>query len=357
MKSKDPIFAPAKKKHHFFSALVIVVAFLLITLVAFNYINNIRVTLIRQSVTIPSLPSQGESFRILHISDLHGISFGPGQSRLKDTLKGAKYNIVCFTGDAVDKNGNFDTFLELIALFPDTPFYFISGDEDPSPILATPHAGSSPKAAYIQAAEAMGAVYLDAPVKIVDGTTNVWLSPERVYSLDAQSTAQALMDRKAALIKEADTPEKLAALQAVHYQEEQLERIRLARKEMLPSDTHIALTHHPLTQSGMTNLVEFLKTDNESYVSSIALVLAGHYVGGQWRLPLVGAVKAPPSSGLGSNGWFPDDAYVSGLSYTMGIAQYISPGLGTSASMGLLPIRLFNTPAVTQITLTTKMTH
>ncbi|MBQ4639507.1 MAG: metallophosphoesterase [Clostridia bacterium] len=357
MKSRDPIFAKPRKKHRFLSALVVVLLFLCITTVAFNYINNVRVTLIKQSVTIPTLPKQAENFRILHISDLHGISFGPGQSRLKDTLKDAKYNIVCFTGDAVDKDGNFDAFLELIALFPDTPFYFISGDEDPSPIIATPHEGDSPKAQYIQAAEAMGAVYLDAPVKISDGTDSVWLSPERVYSLDAHGTAQALSDRREELMKEADSPEKKAALEAVSYQEEQLERIRLARKEMLPGDTHIALSHHPLTKTGMTNLVEFLKTDNESYVSAVALLLSGHYVGGQWRIPLLGPVKAPASSGLGNNGWFPDDTFVSGLSYTLGIAQYISPGLGTSQAMGLPPIRLFNTPAVTQITLTTKMTY
>ncbi len=356
-RSRDPIFAPSRKKHPFFAALLVVVLFLAVTIVAFNYINNIRVTLLKQSVTIPTLPKQAENLRILHISDLHGISFGPAQSRLKDTLKDAKYNIVCFTGDAVDKNGDYTAFLELIDLFPDTPFYFIPGDEDPAPIIATPHEGDSPKAQWVQAAEEMGAVYLDAPVLLSDGANNLWLSPERVYSLDAQGTEDALRERRETLEKEADSPEKKAALEAVAYQEEQLERIRQARKQMLTGDTHIALSHHPLTKDAMENLVEFLKTDNESYVSSIALILSGHYVGGQWRLPLVGALKAPASSGLGNNGWFPDDASVTGLSYTLGIGQYISPGLGTSAVIGLPPIRLFNTPAITQITLTTKLTY
>lgn len=356
-RSRDPIFAPARKKHTFISAFVVVLVFVCVLVVAFNYINNIRVSLLKQSVTIASLPKQAENFRILHISDLHGLSFGPGHSRLKDTLKDAKYNIVCFTGDATDKEGNYDQFLSLIALFPDTPFYFIPGDEDPSPILAVPHAGDSPKADYILAAESMGAVYLDAPVKIVSGNTDVWLSPERVYSLDAASTEKSLADRMAQLQKEPDSPEKNAAIAAVAYQQDQLARIRLARKEMQPADTHIALTHHPLTHSAMQNLVEFLKTDNESYVSAVSLVLAGHYVGGQWRLPLIGPLKAPASSELENSGWFPESSAVSGLSYTLGIAQYISPGLGTSTSSGLLPIRLFNTPAVTQITLTTKLTY
>ena len=40
----------------------------------------------------------------------------------------------------------------------------------------------------------------------------------------------------------------------------------------------------------------------------------------------------------------------------MGIPQYISPGLGTSAAIDLPPIRIFNTPAVTILTLTGRLT-
>ena len=53
---------------------------------------------------------------------------------------------------------------------------------------------------------------------------------------------------------------------------------------------------------------------------------------------------------------FPEDQKVSGLSVTHGMYQYISPGLGTSAAIGLPAIRLFNTPSVTVITLTSKLT-
>ncbi len=356
-KSRDPIFAPTRKKHKLLRAMLALFVFICLVLVAFNAINNLRISLVKQSITIPSLPKQAENFRILHISDLHGLSFGEGQSRLQEVLQSAKYNIVCFTGDAVGKDGDYQPFLDLIALFPNTPFYFITGDEDPAPITAAPHEGDSPKAAFIQAAENMGAIYLDAPMKISDGTSSIWLSPERVYSIDVQSTGQALIDRRDELMQEADSPSRKAALEAVTYQEEQLERIRLARKQMLPGDMHIAMSHHPITRSGMENLVEFIRTDNDSYMSSLALVLSGHYVGGQWKLPLIGPLKVPESSELGNQGWFPESTFVSGLGYTLGIAQYVSPGLGTSSASGLPPIRLFNTPAVTQITLTTKMIY
>ena len=80
------------------------------------------------------------------------------------------------------------------------------------------------------------------------------------------------------------------------------------------------------------------------------LILAGHYNGGQWRIPFFRAVYVPEL------GWFPEDSLVRGISYPGGIPQYISPGLGAS---GAYPVRfrMFNTPAVTVLTLTTKLTH
>lgn len=354
---QDPIFAPKKKKHPKLIIALILLLLLALLIFFFNMFNNSRVSLEKRSITIASLPKQAENLRILHISDLHGLMFGKDQERIADTLKGSHYDIVCFTGDATDANGNYDAFLDLIRLFPNTPFYFISGDEDPAPLIATAHAGTSPKAAYIQQAEELGAIYLDAPVKLTSGTASLWLSPEWVYSVDAQVTERALNTRQEELMQEPDSPDKSAALAAINYQQDRLERIRAARRQMLPTDTHIALTHHPLTNQDMHNLLDFLNTDNESHVNRISLILAGHYVGGQWQLPLIGPLKAPASSGLGNNGWFPDKTFVSGLSYTLGIAQYVSPGLGTSAENGLPGVRLFNTPTISLITLTTKMTH
>ena len=83
-------------------------------------------------------------------------------------------------------------------------------------------------------------------------------------------------------------------------------------------------------------------------------MLAGHYNGGQIRIPFVGALKAPTSSGFPRGGWLPDDKQIVGLSTIQGITQYISPGLGVSRAYPL-PIRLFNTPTVTVLTLTSVM--
>lgn len=355
---QDPLFAPEKRRHPALGFLALLLVLVIAAALGFNHINNSRVNLIRQSVTVPSLPSAFENFRILHISDLHGLEFGAHQTRLHDTIINASYDVVCITGDVTDENGGYQAFLDLIDLFSETtPVYFISGDEDPDPLLATPHAGASAKADYILAAEAHGAVYLDAPVKITKKDNSLWLCPEWVFSLDADASETALNSRLAELRQQPSSPEREAALQAVEYQVDRLERVRAARRETKETDLHIILTHHPLSQETLADLQALTRTDNASYVRTIALVLAGHYVAGQWRLPGIGPVRVPQSANLGKDGWFPPDDAVTGISFYLGIPQYISPGLGASAAIGLPRFRLMNTPAVTVLTLTTKMTH
>ena len=246
-------------------------------------------------------------------------------------------------------------FLEMVKLFKGKPVYFIPGDEDPAPLIAVPHGNLDARADYIQQAEQAGAVYLDAPVKITRGKHALWLAPEWIYTLDYEASETAYQKRLAELKAEEASPERDAAISAVNYQMNQLIRIRQARRETLETDIHVVLTHHPLQTAALQSLQEWTASENDSYIRTISLVLAGHYVGGQWRLPGIGAIRAPLSAGTGNNGWFPEDQKIMGLSNVMGISQYISPGLGTSAAIDLPPIRIFNTPAVTVITLTGRL--
>ena len=356
--TEDPLFADEKRKHPALTlALLLIITVLALTLVL-NHINNSRVDLRKETVTVDYLPSPLEGFCILHISDLHGIWFGKDQSRLRDTLASASYDAVCITGDMTGADGDSEAFLSLLDLLgTEKPVFFIPGDEDPPAITARPTDGGGCKAAYILEAEARGAVYLDAPVKITVRGANLWFSPEWVYTLDYAPSEEAYRTRLEELRGQPASPERDAALEAVEYQIAQLDRIRAARREMLETDVHIALTHHPLQMSALRTLQEWTGTDNDSYVRTVSLVLAGHYVGGQWRLPGIGAVRLPESAETGGGGWFPDDKRATGLSMFLGIPQYISPGLGTSAAIGLPPFRLFNTPAVTVLTLTSRLTH
>ena len=357
-RSHDPLFAPERKKHPTLTVILLLLIVLMIISLVLNHLNNSRVNLLRESVTVPTLPSSLENFRILQISDLHGLYFGQRQERLAAAIESARYDIVVVTGDITGANGDIGAFLALADLFAGkTPVYFIPGDEDPNPLIAVPHPGNSPLADYILAAQEHGAIYLDAPVPITRGKGTIWLSPEWAYTLDYEASFAAMDARKAELEGQAATPERDAALAAVTYELDQLERVRNARREISESDIHIAVTHHPLQLSALQSLQEWTHTENDSYVRTVSLILAGHYVAGQWRLPLIGALRAPLSAETGGDGWFPDDRKIVGLASFMSIPQYISPGLGVSAAIDLPPIRLFNTPAVTVLTLTTKLIH
>lgn len=355
-KYRDPLFAVDRKRHTTPVFILLVTLVLLATTLVVNHINNSRVSLATQSVTVPALSSDMNNFRILHISDLHGQYFGAHQERLQLAIREAHYDIVVISGDVTGRNGDYEAFLALIDLFQGkAPVYFIPGDEDPAPILSTPHEGDSAKAEYIRAAEAHGAIYLDAPQQLSFSRNAIWIWPERLYTLDLDSSEASVATRQEELKKMPESKERSAMLQAAKYQQDQLARIRAARRITKANDIHIAVTHHPLSLDAVTTLREWTDSENAAYVSSVSLVLSGHYNGGQWRLPFLGAVKVPASAGKGS-GWFPGDMGVVGLSSYLGIPQYISPGLGASSAVGLPAFRLFNTPQVTVITLTTRMT-
>ena len=107
----------------------------------------------------------------------------------------------------------------------------------------------------------------------------------------------------------------------------------------------IRVNHYPI-QANMTQA----DWDGLGYLD-YDLSIAGHYHGGQLRLPFFGALYIPsPTSGI-ANGYFPKQNEVKGLNQIIDMQQYISAGLGSSASISFLDFRLFNTPEINLVTL------
>ena len=345
-----------RKKRNYAGCLVypLLLALVLTVTFALNYINSGRVALHKQSVTVASLPSDLENYRILHISDLHGNEFGPDQSTIAKMLQGSTYKAVCITGDVCAPDGSYDAFIKLIRLFPSNiPVFFVAGDEDPDPILTTAHGSDTVKAEYILAAEAAGAVYLDAPYPVTIGKSTVWFCPESMYGLDIAASRLAYQNRRAQLAGGPDAyqPDVAAQIRAIDYRLSVLDKTEEALKAMKATDTQIALTHHPLTENTLNLLQQWAEGDG-NFLRNVSLLLAGHYNAGQVRIPFIGPLKAPESLG---GAWLPKSHMMSGLSVVHGITQYISPGLGVSDDYSI-PLRVFNTPAITIITLTSRLT-
>ena len=72
MRRSRTIFAEKKPRRTGWIAYVLMFILMIAAVVALNFINNGRVKIVQQSVTITSLPKDLEKYRILHLSDLHG---------------------------------------------------------------------------------------------------------------------------------------------------------------------------------------------------------------------------------------------------------------------------------------------
>ncbi len=358
-KRKDLLFAMPKERH-VMPYVVLLVLILIITVVfIYNMLLNTHVAVETARVTINTLPSRLENFRICVISDLDGQFFGPNQEYLYDAVTGQKCNVVCVVGDICDSAGSPRALIRLIKRLEEGSLvFFIPGDEDPNPIRSEPHAEKDARASYIIELVEAGAVYLDAPVAVTVGKDTVWFCPESIYSLDIDAGESTAAKRLAELTKEPWSEQNEAWISATEYQLDRYARIREAQRTMTASDIQIAVTHAPLSETSIRELHDAYEGGQSIYIGGISLIIAGHQNAGTWRLPGGGAIWVPDSFTVKTSGFFPSDTGLAGLQNSLGITQYITSGLGTSCLYPsfMQSFRLFNQPAVSVLTLTSRLT-
>ena len=348
----------AGKRSHVGLVLLILTGVLL-ALAVFAVIDSNIVRVEQVRVVIPGMDSAFENFTILHISDLHGKRFGAGQRQLADALSRVQFDAVCISGDVTGQDGNPYAFYELLdVLNPNAkPVFFIAGDDDPAALIGEPHYLTDVLAEFITGAQRKGAVYVDAPQRIPVKGRYIWIMPGSLLGLDLDNAEAQYRDqlRRDQESENANSPGLRARERLITYQLDVLDRTREAFDAMQPGDLRLALVHTPLRPDFIRTLQNTGGTNaaGSAYVRVLDLVLAGHYNGGQVRLPFIGPVYVPGDD-LPRDGWFPGNRRVQGLSQVYGIAQHISPGLGISSAYSV-PIRLFNSPRVTLLKLTSAL--
>lgn len=317
----------------------------IVLLLVINYGVSHQVTYVRQTALVPDLPADLENYVILHLSDLHGETLGENQANILSAIGKRSFSCIVFTGDMVGEKGDVEPLLTLINQLPkDTPKLLIPGDSDPPLVIETAHDSLSVYASWAVKLQEAGVTILDEPVCFTRGKSRVWFVPEYLYTLDVDSTEksyQAQLDLLNASVNPL-TPDEAARKRAAEYQVARMQRIRDIKKDMKATDVQIAVTHAPLTESYIRSMA--LPGGDVFSLRNVSLILAGHYAGGQWRLPGLGALYVPEV------GFFPPDEQIVGMDYISGIPQYISPGLAASPFYPL-PGRLLNGPAVTCVTL------
>ncbi len=356
---QDGFFVDRRKKRHVFSmAVLFLILVIVIVLSVYNMIISSAVSVGKLSVTVNALPSRLEGMKILVMSDLHGASFGINQSDLVRLINSTDHDILCVVGDVTDKRGSPRAFIRVLEqLEGGSPVLFIPGDEDPSPLNTDELSDGDVHAPYIRLIEQAGAEYLDAPYRYEAGGSVIWFCPEALYTLDLDAAERTASARRDELLQEQGTPQRDAYLRAAEYQLERIGRIREAQRTMQRTDIHVALSHVPLSESGLRDLHDLFYGGQSLYIQGISLVLAGHYNAGQWRVPWGGAFFIPRSFNLGESGFFVSDNGLKGAQSVVGVTQVITPGLNVSGSYpGIMRyFRLFNQPELTLVTLTRKI--
>ena len=339
------------RSHHFRNAVLLLLPILIVSLWVLNITVSRRVRLEDLRLTVLNLPDDLEGFSILHLSDLHGARYGEKQKAIGNELENTRYSCVVMTGDMLGEGGDVQPLLELIELMPhDTPKYLIPGDTDGPAVETRAHSSLSVYTDWAEELKAAGVQILDLPVLITREKGRIWFVPEELYALDLNGMRNVLRKQSEELNSRGTslTADDAALIRALEYEAERVDALAEIKKEFLPTDIQVVLSHTPLSDDYVADLISWTEKEDLFSMRYASLILAGHYNGGQWRIPFIGAVYVPEL------GWFPEDGQIQGLSYVDSIPQYISPGMGSDPHYEHQPGRIFNSPVMTRIVLTRK---
>lgn len=234
-----------------------------------------------------------DDFTIVQISDLHNARFGKEQARLLATVREQEPDIITVTGDLVDSSHtDIDVAMEFIEQAVEiAPVYYVTGN----------HEGW------------LGGAYSELETRME--TAGAFVLNDVMYSGQFEG-----LDLNIAGVHDPDMP---------------------GNNIVLTKQTIQALT---CDAEGYTILLSHRPELYDTYVSSGAnLVLAGHYHGGQFRIPFIGGVIAPGA------GFFPE--YAEGTFTEGNMTMVVSRGLGNS----VIPVRINNRPEVVVVKLQADM--
>lgn len=321
-----------------------VLVFLVCATVIYTLWDNNRVIVEEQEIYLDNLPKEFDGYRILQISDLHSKYFGEKQERLLSLVNSLEYDCIMFTGD-MNKNTEDEysetskAFLELAENIKNKEnMIWVDGNTDVSVILCVEGFSTGELTSAGKRLEQMGICVLTEPFAVEKNGQRIWIVPDMMdkFSLTTMYEPSAL--NMMGISEEMDEYEKIISYGKTLKQ--WYDYFKNNEDEVM-----IRVDHYPL----QTDL-----TEDEWHSCGLPdydLSISGHYHGGQIRLPFIGALYIPsPTSGV-NNGYFPEQNEVKGLNQFMNTQQYISAGLGSSATITFLDFRLFNTPEINLITL------
>jgi predicted MPP superfamily phosphohydrolase len=236
------------------------------------------------------VPEDFQSYKILHVSDLHNKRFGRKQSKLLEKVEFINPDIILVTGDLIDsRHTNLKIAMDFVkGAIKIAPTYYVPGNH-----------------------ESRIKNYPDISYRLSSQGVNVLENDYAV--LEKHSSQLALMG-----LLDPDFSHE----EDYNYIDKNLESLTKDNERRFT----ILLSHRP-------ELIDLYAK------YQVNLVFAGHAHGGQIRLPFIGGLIAP------DQGLFPK--YTEGMYKMEKTAMVVSRGLGNS----IFPIRLFNKPELVVIEL------
>ncbi|OKL36582.1 metallophosphoesterase [Domibacillus mangrovi] len=317
--------------------------FLVVILVIYSIWDNNRITLAEQDIMIKNLPDEFEGFKILQITDLQEKEFGRHQQRLISAINDIEYDAIVFTGDLLNssESKNYKPTYTLIEGIQNKKHaLFVPGNADPKNYHSNPEQPFE-KNEFVKGIEKRNVKLLESIYTIKRGASNLYFVDFELSIQKTQKQIEAINGRS--------IPEN-ASYEAylndyLDHQKQLLEEISTLDK-MKSSDVLVALNHYPVVDAR----IDYLLSNREFVFRNYDLIMAGHYHGGQIRLPFIGALFVP-EAWYEPNSFFPPQDRVKGLWEYKQTKQYVSTGLGSSDFISILKFRLFNPPEINVLTL------
>ncbi|MBM7618244.1 putative MPP superfamily phosphohydrolase [Bacillus tianshenii] len=314
-----------------------VILLLIVFLIVYIVFDNNRIKIVHEEIVVDSLAKEIDGFTVLQVTDLHEKEFGNNQKRLIDKINSLEYDAIVFTGDMLNskKSSNYAPYYKLIEGIENKEHaLFVPGNADPVPYLIKQ--GEIVKDEFIMGMEERGVQFLESN-----------------YAIHLGESVIRIVDFESSIISE----KRIASYRDTNVDGDYSPYIRMQlgnfNKNMVldegDTDLLIALNHYPVVD----RRIDLLNSDPNYNMREFDLLLAGHYHGGQFRIPFYGAIFIPEAY-YDRNGLFPPQDRVKGLWEYKGIKQYVSTGLGSSDTLPFMKFRLFNTSELNVITFTSK---
>ncbi|MGM0884219.1 MAG: metallophosphoesterase [Bacillota bacterium] len=266
-----------------------------IAIVAFSYYQNNALSVTKFRISSDKLPDGFDSYRIVHLTDIHSKSFGKNQSNLVRKVKKLKPDLIAVTGDLVDRR-KYNAEASIILMREMTklaPVYYVTGNHECCWSKFEP-LGKRLNELGVHVMRNKSEF-----IKLGYGEIRIAGVDDPTFNQHADGNAAKLNQHIGAALQGTGTSDAFTIL----------------------------LSHRPELFS--------------VYVQNkMDLTFSGHAHGGQVRLPFVGGLIAP---GQGFLPKYDAGKYADGDSTLI-----VSRGLGNS----IIPQRLFNRPEIVMVELT-----